>query len=91
MNQQDPDQQFRRATSETADRWRQSLLAGQPVTTKLIVTTLAAHLEDPDVLADLARRALMGENALGALVRTLIQHEAEQTAKATIAAMLEAA
>lgn len=82
--------ELQRITHDAADRLRQSLLAGQPVTTKLVVSTLVSHLEDKDVVADLARRALTGENVFGALVRRLIQAEAEQIAQATIAAALEA-
>lgn len=83
--------QLKRITHEAADRLRQSLLAGQPVTTKLVVATLISHLEDKDVVADLARRALMGENVFGALVRTLIHQEAEHIATANItAAQVEA-
>lgn len=85
------DAELKRITHDAADRLRQSLLAGQPVTTKLVVSSLASQLDDRDVLADLARRSLMGENIFGALVRKLIHHEAEQIAKATIAAALEGA
>ena len=83
--------ELKRITHDAADRLRQSLVAGQPVTTKLVVSTLASHLEDKDVVADLARRALMGENVFGALVRTLIYQEAEHIAKATLSAALEGA
>lgn len=80
------DAELKRIAHDAADRLRQSLLAGQPITTKLVVSTLASHLEDRDVLADLARRALMGENVFGALVRTVIHQEAKHIATATLAA-----
>jgi hypothetical protein len=83
--------ELKRITSETADCLRQSLLAGQPVTTKLIVTSLTAYLKDEHVVTDLARRSLTGENVFGHLVRTLIHDEAEQIAHATLANAAEAA
>jgi hypothetical protein len=86
-----PDGELKRITSETADRLRQSLLAGQPVTTKLVVSSLTTYLRDEHVIADLARRSLTGENAFGQLVRTLIRDEAEQIAQAALAVEPEAA
>jgi hypothetical protein len=86
-----PNTELKRITSETADRLRQALLAGQPVTTKLVVDNLITYLRDEEVVADMARRALTGENVFGHLVRTLIRDEAEQIARATLAAQLEAA
>lgn len=72
-------------TSETADRLRQTILAGHPVATKLVVSMLSDYLKDEQALADMARRALTGENVFGHLVRTLIRDEAEQIAHAALA------
>lgn len=91
MNQSHVTQQMKRTTSETADRLRQTLLAGHPNTTQLVVSGLSTYLQDEQAVAELARRALTGENVFGALVREVIQAEAEQIAHATAAAALEAA
>jgi hypothetical protein len=78
---------MKHVTAETADRLRQTFLAGHPVTTELIVTSLIEQLRDESVVADLARRSLYGENALGRLVRSIVTSEAEQMAHATLAAV----
>jgi hypothetical protein len=76
---------------ETADRLKQSLAAGQPVTTKLIVNSMAERLRDEHVIADLVQRSMVGENAFAALTREIVREEAEQIAQATLAAESEAA
>lgn len=75
-----------RATREVADRLKQSLAVGQPVTMKLIVSSLADRLRDEHVLAELVQRSMAGENAFAALTREIVREEAEQIAQATLAA-----
>ncbi|KQZ46348.1 hypothetical protein ASD92_25915 [Massilia sp. Root1485] len=74
-----------RVTSETADRLKQSLAADQPVTMKLIVSSLADRLRDEHVLAELVQRSMAGENAFAALTREIVREEAEQIAQAALA------
>lgn len=81
-----------RLTSETAASLKQSLAAGHPVSTKLIVKGMAEMLRDEELVTDLVQRSATGENAFGALLRQVIREEAEQMAQAALAApMLEAA
>jgi hypothetical protein len=72
--------------AETADRLKQSLAAGQPVTMKLIVSSLADRLRDEHVLAELVQRSMNGENAFAMLTREIVREEAEQIAQAALAA-----
>lgn len=78
--------ELNRITRETGDRLKQSLTAGQPVTTKLIVSSLSDRLRDEHVIADLVQRSMTGENAFAALTREIIREEAEQIAQDTLAA-----
>jgi hypothetical protein len=71
---------------EVADRLKQSLAAGRPVTMKLIVSSLADRLRDEHVLAELVQRSMAGENAFAALTREIVREEAEQIAQAALAA-----
>ena len=80
------DAELNRATREVADRLKQSLAAGQPVTMKLIVSSLADRLRDEHVLAELVQRSMAGENAFAALTREIVREEAEQIAQAALAA-----
>jgi hypothetical protein len=75
-----------RVVAETADRLKQSLAAGQPVTMKLIVSSLADRLRDEYVLAELVQRSMNGENAFAALTREIVREEAEHIAQAALAA-----
>lgn len=75
-----------RLTSDTAASLKQSLIAGHPVTTKLIVKGMAEILRDEEVVADLVQRSMAGENAFAALVRAVIREEAEQMAQVALAA-----
>ena len=77
-----------RVTRETADALKQSLAAGQPLTTKLIVTSMAERLRDEHVIADLVQRSMNGENAFAALTREIIREEAEQIAQSAMAARM---
>lgn len=77
---------LRRASREVADRLKQSLAAGQPVTMKLIVSSLADRLRDEHVLAELVQRSMAGENAFALLTREIVREEAEQIAQAALAA-----
>lgn len=63
-----------------------SLSAGQPITTKLIVSSLAERLRDEYVIADLVQRSMRGENAFAVLTREIIREEAEEIAQAAMAA-----
>ena len=74
-----------RASCEVADRLKQSLAAGQPVTMKLIVSSLSDRLRDEHVLAELVQRSMTGENAFAALTREIVREEAEQIAQAALA------
>lgn len=74
------------AAREVAERLKQSLAAGQPVTTKLIVSSLADRLRDEHVIAELVQLSMAGENAFAALTREIVREEAEQIAQATLAA-----
>lgn len=76
----------KRAVQETADRFRASLAAGQPVTTKLIVKSMAERLRDEHVIADLVQRSMAGENAFAMLTREIVREEAEQIASEAMAA-----
>jgi hypothetical protein len=69
---------------EVADRLKQSLAAGQPVTMKLIISSLADRLRDEHVLAELVLRSMNGENAFAALTREIVREEAEQIAQAAL-------
>ena len=69
-------------TSETAAAFEASVAAGQPVTTRLIVTGIAEALRDEQTVADLLRRSMLGENPFADLVRDVIRDEAEQIASA---------
>lgn len=73
---------------ETAAGLKQSLAAGQPVTTKLIVSCLMDHLRDEQTVAELARRTAAGENAFSQLLRMVIRDEAEQIAHAALASQI---
>jgi hypothetical protein len=93
--------ELNRLTRETADRLKQTLAAGQPVTMKLIASSLADRLRDEHVIADLVQRSMAGDNAFAdlvqrsmagdnafaALTREIIREEAEQIAQATLAAV----
>ena len=83
--------EMRRASCETADRFKDSLAAGHPVTTKLIVTSMADRLRDEHVIADLIQRSMAGENAFAALTREIVREEAELIAQTTLAAETEGA
>lgn len=76
---------------ETAAALEAAVAAGQPVTTKLIVTGLAELLCDEQTVADLLCRSLRGENAFGALARQVIAAEADEIAHTAIAAARRAA
>jgi hypothetical protein len=83
--------ELKRITRETANGLRQSLAAGQQVTTKLIVSGLSDRLRDEHVVAELAQRSMTGENAFALLVREIIREEAEQIVQITVAGLQEAA
>lgn len=83
-----PAKELQRLTHETAAGLKQSLIAGQPVTTKLIVTSMAERLRDEHVIADLVQRSMAGENVFAALTREIIREEAEQIAQSALAASI---
>lgn len=78
-------------SAETAAALEAAVAAGQPVTTKLIVTGLSELLRDEQTVADLLCRSLRGENAFVDLVRQVIVDEADQIAQTTLAAVRRAA
>jgi hypothetical protein len=91
MDKSHTDTELKRVTRDTADRLKQTLAAGHPVTTKLIVSSLADRLRDEHVIAELVQRSMAGENAFAILTREIVREEAEQIAQAALAAEPEAA
>lgn len=85
------DIELKRVMRETAAGLKDSLAAGQPVTTKLIVSCLRDYLRDKNAVAELARRTAAGENAFGQLLRAVIRDEAEQIAQAALASQIAVA
>ena len=79
----------KRIAFETAEGLKQSLAAGQPITTKLIVNSLSEHLRDEHVIADLVHRSMRGENAFAALTREIVREEAEAIAQVALDADVE--
>lgn len=78
-----------RIVREAAVGLTMSLSAGQPVTTKLIVASMAERLRDEHVIADLVQRSMRGENAFAALTREIIREEAEEIAQVALDANVE--
>jgi hypothetical protein len=68
------------ATEAVAKRLTDAFLADQPAIKKLILDCLGEALADDNTLADVARRELAGEPALGKLLADVIHAEAEPLA-----------
>jgi hypothetical protein len=68
------------ATEAAAKRLTEAFLADQPATKKLILDCLGEALADDNTLAEVARRELAGEPALGKLLADVIHAEAEPLA-----------